>query len=162
MSNSCKHKRVANLFFKHNDLAVLEVPHLKIEHDGYLPYIGILGGDDTNLTICLDCGQVIGWEPIPDAQIKQALNQQDQDGDDEPVVVEDQRPNIVGSNPRVEQARTKPRDSLRSWCKRHSCGILSEVGASASDIRDFLEEIATFGSTHHTRIAAQELLRELS
>ena len=66
---TCTHSRTVELCLCHDDTAMMDIAHLKVHHDGYLPYIGILGGDDTNLEICLDCGQVIGWKPITDEEI---------------------------------------------------------------------------------------------
>lgn len=34
------------------------------EFDGYLPELGIFGGDDTKLTINNDTGEIIGWKRI--------------------------------------------------------------------------------------------------
>ncbi len=70
----CKCTRRIKLGLKHNDLAFTTIDHLDIEEDGYVPHIGILGGDYTNLTICLDCGLIQDWEPITDEQIKEALD----------------------------------------------------------------------------------------
>ena len=68
----CDHTRVIELYLKHNDLTDIKIKHLDIDIDGeYVPHIGNLGGDDTNLDICLDCGQVLDWEPITDEEILQ-------------------------------------------------------------------------------------------
>jgi hypothetical protein len=67
---TCEHKRTLRFFAKHDDRAVLQVPHLNIEAEGYMPYVGVLGGDDTSLTICADCGQIIGWKPVTDEDLQ--------------------------------------------------------------------------------------------
>jgi hypothetical protein len=70
MTCKCGSIRMIKINAKCNDLAFIEIPHLKADHDGYIPYLGIIGGDYLDLTICLDCGQIQNWEPIPDTEIK--------------------------------------------------------------------------------------------
>lgn len=56
------------LYMKHNDTACIECyaddDDCIIDQDGYMPYVGILGGDETELTIDNETGQIIGWKPI--------------------------------------------------------------------------------------------------
>lgn len=41
------------------------------EHQGYLPYdIGLDGGDDLCMTVCLDCGQLQGEFPLPPTELE--------------------------------------------------------------------------------------------
>ena len=65
----CKCNRVIEVYMKHNDLSSVSIPHLKFSTDGYLPDFGILGGSQTDLTICMDCGKIQGWIPISDSDI---------------------------------------------------------------------------------------------
>lgn len=58
----CNSKRVLSLMSHASDRHVAELNGK--EKIGYAPEIqGICGGDDTNLDICLDCGQVQGIFP---------------------------------------------------------------------------------------------------
>lgn len=67
---TCTHDYVAALYFKHDDRACIRVPHLRSNHVGYMPYVGIFGGDDTSFEVCLDCGQILGWKPILDQEFE--------------------------------------------------------------------------------------------
>ena len=66
---ACKHDRIIQIFCKVNDLALLKIPHLNIEHEGYIPSIGILDGE-IEFAICMDCGHIQGWEPITDRMVE--------------------------------------------------------------------------------------------
>ena len=59
--------RVVRLYLKHDDRTSFgfEDGDFEIDkHSDYLPHVGILGGDDTTLTIDNDTGKIIGWIPI--------------------------------------------------------------------------------------------------
>lgn len=76
----CGSKRFIDLWMKHNDLASFKVAHLGIDTQGYMPYLGkIFGGDDTGLTICIDCGSVQSWESFNDTEISNALKSEDEE-----------------------------------------------------------------------------------
>lgn len=66
----CGSTRTIEVWMKHNDLASINIPHMNVDIDGYMPTIGPFAGDDTSIEICLDCGKVQDWEPITDADIK--------------------------------------------------------------------------------------------
>lgn len=71
----CDHPRKMSLSMKHDDRIAVVVPHLGVDYyDGYMPRIGVFGGDDTNITVCLDCGQIMNWAPITDQQIEDAVS----------------------------------------------------------------------------------------
>lgn len=41
------------------------------EIEGYLPHdLGIGGGDDVDITVCLDCGQLQGTWPLPESKLE--------------------------------------------------------------------------------------------
>lgn len=82
----CGSTRTMSIFAKHSDLAGLNIPHLNIEHHGYMPYLeNGLGGDDLTLEICMDCGQIQDWEPITDEMVLKCEEFEGHmsDGDDE-------------------------------------------------------------------------------
>jgi hypothetical protein len=59
------------IYVKHNDVTNVRFSHLKnFETQGYLPYVGILGGDETHVYICMDCGKIRDWEPISDEEVE--------------------------------------------------------------------------------------------
>jgi len=66
MECKCGSDRVLALYGKVSDrcCAVFK----GAEHDGYPPSVGgICGGDDINVSVCLECGQVCGTDfPKPD------------------------------------------------------------------------------------------------
>ena len=58
----------------------VEAPYLDYEHDGYLPELpNVGGGDDVEIEICLECGQVQGEWPVGDSVLTT-----DEEYDDEP------------------------------------------------------------------------------
>lgn len=83
---NCKHERTLILNSKASDMHFCEVPHLTIEKDGYAPNIpGLCNGDYVDLTVCLDCGTVIGFEPMSDEEVLIAFEieaEDDGDGDE--------------------------------------------------------------------------------
>lgn len=71
---ACKHQRPALVHMKHDDRVVVDVPHLSISHIGYMPRVGVFGGDTTVLRLCLDCGQLTNWVAITDEQMVATVN----------------------------------------------------------------------------------------
>ena len=70
MSKNCNHERTLHVGAKASDMQNFSVPHLDLEHDGYAPQIpGLCGGDYIELTVCLDCGHLVGFEPMSDEEI---------------------------------------------------------------------------------------------
>ena len=51
----CEHKRVVKMSFHHADCFSMIMPDGS-DYQGY----GINGGDDTQVHLCLDCGEVVG------------------------------------------------------------------------------------------------------
>lgn len=50
----------------------------RYDHDGYVPEgLGIGGGDDVELTICTQCGQVQDWQPITQQEIIDIFAEED-------------------------------------------------------------------------------------
>lgn len=80
---NCECTRIMSLFGKHSDLANASIPHLELEHDGYMPYLGPFGGDDFSIDVCMDCGKIQDWEPITDEKAKEAFGDDEEDDDDE-------------------------------------------------------------------------------
>lgn len=64
----CNSERVITVCSHASDLHVVIAPHLDYEHDGYLPDIPNIGvGDDVEMDVCLECGQVQGEWPVSDS-----------------------------------------------------------------------------------------------
>lgn len=60
----CNSNRLFRFYAKHNDLFVYTYKDQK-EVEDYAPHIdNLCGGDDTQATICLECGQVQGMWPV--------------------------------------------------------------------------------------------------
>ena len=70
MTCKCGSTRLMLVYGKCNDVAGILIKHLDFDYDGYLPYIGVIGGSEIHLNICMDCGTVQGWEPVTDKMIK--------------------------------------------------------------------------------------------
>jgi hypothetical protein len=64
---------IVTLYLKHNDRAVFDFEDFNL--DGYLPAVGILGGDSTTLKIDNETGQIIGWKPILSDQLREFLEE---------------------------------------------------------------------------------------
>lgn len=79
----CDSERLLKINAKSSDLNNLEIPHLDIDYDGYLPtFIGVCSGDYIYMTLCLDCGQIQNFKTIYDEQIREALRNGDEDDED--------------------------------------------------------------------------------
>ena len=87
---SCTHDRTIKINAHSSDLNFVSIPHLNLEKEGYLPYIeGVCGGDDVDMEICLDCGTVVGFHKMTDAEVKSAMKGDDFDEDEEDDGVEE-------------------------------------------------------------------------
>lgn len=65
----CQSGRLAGILAHCSDMCSVDLGG-KHEH-GYVPDdLGIGGGDDVQLTYCLDCGQLQGAFPIPPARME--------------------------------------------------------------------------------------------
>lgn len=68
----CGSHRVAQAGGKCSDLGYFYMG--SIDHDGYVPEgVGIGGGDDVDITYCLDCGQMQGTFPLPISDIEKGI-----------------------------------------------------------------------------------------
>jgi hypothetical protein len=56
---------------KHDDRAGFRIDSLEIDHHGYMPYVGIFGGDDTSFEVCLSCGHCQKWKVVTEQDVKQ-------------------------------------------------------------------------------------------
>lgn len=60
--------KTVKVMMKHDDRAVMTLSgHDRQElfdHDGYLPEMGLFGGDTTELEIDNDTGQIVGWKRV--------------------------------------------------------------------------------------------------
>ena len=78
-----KEVATVELYLKHNDLAtiiLLDDDGNNIqEKNGYIPYVGNIGGDDTHLIIENETGKIIGWKPI----LSLKTDDEDEEGYDE-------------------------------------------------------------------------------
>lgn len=72
MKCECGSHRIMEIYAKHNDLASMTVRHLHVRVDGYLPYIGIFGGSELNLTVCMECGRLQKFKQITDDEIERS------------------------------------------------------------------------------------------
>jgi len=72
----CGSNRIARVGAKCSDRCYVEVPHLGLEKDGYVPTNIGLGDDEdyVDFDFCLDCGQMQGKFSVSDAQVKKAFS----------------------------------------------------------------------------------------
>ena len=69
----CNSSRVFSVTAHCNDLCV--VSYADNHYEGYVPYgMGIGGGDDVEIDVCLDCGQLQGTWPRPTTDIERKIN----------------------------------------------------------------------------------------
>ena len=73
----CQSKRVLVVYAHCSDCCSYGIGYA--EHDGYVPRdLGIGGGDDVEIEVCLDCGQMQGEYPIKPSKLEQ-LDAEDED-----------------------------------------------------------------------------------
>lgn len=90
---SCESERIIFLYSHASDLHSVSIPHLDYEHDGYLPHIPNIGsGDDVDMEICLECGQVQGDWSVSDSVFLE--DDEDYFGDDDKWTDEDDQAQI--------------------------------------------------------------------
>ena len=74
----CGSDRLFRFYAKHSDMFVYTYKD-KREVDGYAPHIpSFCGGDDTQGTLCLDCGQLQGKWPATDLELDE-ISEEDED-----------------------------------------------------------------------------------
>jgi hypothetical protein len=151
-----------SVYMKHNDLASVTVRHLKINRDDYLPHVGVFGGDDTHLTICMDCGMIQEWKPITDAEIKAACRRVNDEGDDEDEVAE------VRRKQRAVEEPLAPVSGVETAVVVEQQRIENELREGFGDnwrsdqfVVEFLKETADNGARAHSRIAMKRILKGL-
>lgn len=67
--DNCKSERILDIHAHSSDRNIVLLQGK--EKNGYLPRIaGICGGDDVQVRICLDCGQVQGNFPIKESDVR--------------------------------------------------------------------------------------------
>lgn len=141
----CGHARRMHLSMKHNDLACVTVNHLNIDRDDYLPYVGIFGGDQTDFSVCMECGQISGWKPITDEQMLEACGIQAEE-----EAVEPPAPIVVGVDPKFESTRVSMLNAIVTHCGAH--------WMTDPDVRNFLIEQRDTGATAYVKLAAKRIL----
>lgn len=68
----CESKRVMSLYGKCSDRSNSSMQEFDHEHDGYTPHINnVCGGDDIDITVCLDCGQLQGEWPLEKTEFEE-------------------------------------------------------------------------------------------
>ena len=68
---NCSGERIMSVSGKCSDLSFVEVKHLGLEHQGYVPMnLNIGSGDYLEFDVCLDCGHMQGKWPEDDSQVK--------------------------------------------------------------------------------------------
>jgi hypothetical protein len=66
----CGSSRLASVLAHCSDLCSIDLAGRP--HHGYVPQdLGIGGGDDVQMTYCLDCGQIRGAFPLPPTNLEQ-------------------------------------------------------------------------------------------
>lgn len=68
----CDHERTTDVFLFHRDAATVSIPHLEFNIQNYVtsefgtPFCG----EYTRMKICMECGQILNWKPVTDADIQ--------------------------------------------------------------------------------------------
>lgn len=66
----CQSERVAQVSARCSDLCFYSIGD--VEKDGYVPdNVGIGGGDNVEVSYCLECGQLQGEWPVPEQNVAQ-------------------------------------------------------------------------------------------
>lgn len=80
MTCKCGSNRIMNLFGHASDCHNWDVPHLKIEGEGYAPRIPhVSSGDEIDISFCLDCGLLQGFKSISDEKLKEILEVEEEE-----------------------------------------------------------------------------------
>jgi len=75
MTCKCGSQRIMRVSGKTSDMFSVNIPHLDVNYNGYVPRdLQLGGGDYIGFTVCLDCGTIQRWQPISDEQIKETMN----------------------------------------------------------------------------------------
>lgn len=78
---NCQTPRIASVQGRVADTCELEVPHLGIRHDGYVPNgIGVGSGDYLFFSYCLGCGQIENFKPCSDELVCKSTTRADSHG----------------------------------------------------------------------------------
>jgi hypothetical protein len=68
----CGSERILFAQGKCSDLCFARIGNSSKEHDGYVPKgLGIGGGDEIEVDVCLDCGQLQGQWPVPKHELEE-------------------------------------------------------------------------------------------
>lgn len=79
LCQSCGENRVLSIYSHPSDLNNVRYTKGR-RKEGNLPYIEpIGGGDDINIAICLECGQVQGEFPVPEERMIEYFEEDDED-----------------------------------------------------------------------------------
>lgn len=82
MTDACNHDRKVDISGKVSDMCFVSYPDGQSE-DGYVPRIaGIGGGDYLDVAICLDCRQVVNFDPADVEQRMAELRDERAEEDD--------------------------------------------------------------------------------
>jgi len=86
---NCEGERFLNLIGKTADSCHIDVPYLNYSQRDYAPDIpGLCKGDYISLAVCLDCGTIAHFEPIPDQRLKDILGIEDESDKDDYIPCE--------------------------------------------------------------------------
>lgn len=71
---NCSGERLMSVHGKCSSMSFVEVKHLGLEHDGYVPSnLNIGSGKYIEFEVCLDCGHIQGTWPVEDDEVKDSF-----------------------------------------------------------------------------------------
>lgn len=131
---TCQHKRTANVNAKCSDMCGISIDHLDFEHDGYVMDLGVGSGDYVDFNFCLDCGQIIGFKPVTDAQIKASEEWEQVKGTPEEIEAEEElvaaEPDVISLKSLTTPEELSPKEIERRRIHKlmtHSFGLYWQV-----------------------------------
>lgn len=137
---ACKHERTANINAKCSDMCGISIDHLDFEHDGYVMDLGVGSGDYVDFNFCLDCGQIIGFEPVTDEQIKASEEWEQVKGTPEEIEAEEE---LVAAEPDVFSMKDIEKQRINKLMQENYGGFWKDYAEAREILKDTLDKPET-------------------
>lgn len=70
----CGSSRTMTLNGKVSDMFSMHIPHMSVDHNGYVPWgFSVGNGDYLRMNICMDCGRIQNFKPLTDDTVRELL-----------------------------------------------------------------------------------------
>lgn len=70
----CASPKIMSVSGKVSDMCDVKIPHMAIDHEGYVPGgLGVGSGDYLRFSVCLICGKLQNFKPMTDEAIREVF-----------------------------------------------------------------------------------------